>query len=97
MGKLHYGAQQVFEFEDRTLAHLRSVMTAKLLRQESFLFSWDDHGKLRSIWLHPTSIVLFEFEGSEEVKLNRAWLEHLADLANTSGGLRLVPEPDEPK
>lgn len=40
MGYLIYGGTQEYEFEDRTLAHLKVAITMKLRRQESFLMSW---------------------------------------------------------
>ena len=94
MGKLYYGPQTVFEFRDRTLIHLRSVIVGKLVRQESFVFSWVDAGQQRSIWMHPAMHLVFEFDAEGEHELNRAWLETLAELANAPAGLRLVPEPE---
>jgi hypothetical protein len=39
MGFLTYGGVQEYEFDDRTLAHLKVAITIKLRRQESFLMS----------------------------------------------------------
>lgn len=94
MGTFHYGPQGSFEFDDRTLVHLRSVIVAKLIRQESFVFSWTEGDVQRSVWMHPSMHLTFTFEGSEEHELNRAWLEALAELANEPAGLRLIPEPE---
>lgn len=93
MGKLYYGPQSTFEFDDRTLVHLRSVIVAKLIRQESFVFSWSDGEHKRSIWMHPAMHLVFAFDTDTEQEMNRAWLELLAELANTPAGLRLAPEP----
>lgn len=94
MGKLYYGSQTVFEFDDRTLLHLRSVIVGKLVRQESFVFSWVDDGMQHSVWVHPSMHLVFTFDAETDRELNRAWLETLAELANAPAGLRLVPEPE---
>ena len=93
MGNLRYGHDRVFGFDDRTLAHLRSVILVKLQRQESFVFTWSDRDYQRSIWLHPGVSLEFEIASVEGRELNRYWIEALADLANTPSGLRLIDEP----
>ena len=60
MGCMHTGPQQVFLFDDRVLAHLRSVIFSKLGLQESFVFTWNDSGAQRSIWMHPAMGLQFE-------------------------------------
>ena len=100
MGKFVYGTPSTtVEFDDRTLAHLKVVIIAKLRRGESFSFSWEkspESGSGRSsIWLNPAVPLQFEFSGSKEPALNRAWLEELVQLSNTPAGLRVVPEPSE--
>lgn len=84
-------------FDDRLLAHLRAVMTAKLRRGESFLFTWTDdtrgHDVTQSLWMHPAVGMQFVFEGTQPQPLNRAWLEALAASANSASGLTTVPEP----
>ncbi|UOQ59760.1 hypothetical protein MUN76_11980 [Leucobacter rhizosphaerae] len=92
MGCLHTGPQQVFIFDDRVLAHLRAVIFGKLSLQESFVFTWNDSGAQRSIWMHPGMSVQFEFDSTEAHEINREWIEALTALANSAGGLRLVPE-----
>ncbi|RGE23254.1 hypothetical protein [Leucobacter sp. wl10] len=94
MGYLHYGPSQIFRFDDRALAHLRTVIMTKLLQQESLLFTWNDAGIQRSIWLQPSVPLQFEFEAAETPAINRAWLEELTAVANAPAGLRLLPEPD---
>lgn len=91
---MHYGPHAAFEFDDRALVHLRSVIVAKLLRQESFVFTWVEGDMQRSIWMHPSMHLMFSFDTTEEHELNRAWLEALAELANAPAGLRLIPEPE---
>lgn len=93
MGKLHYGHGQTFAFDDRTLAHLRSVIVVKLTLQESVVFTWDDAGQRRTIWLHPSIPVTFEFDSTDNQDINHRWLEQLTGLANGRGGLVLTPEP----
>ena len=96
MGYLTYGGSQEYEFEDRTLAHLKVAITIKLRRQESFLFSWnnpaDRGGGRTSIWLNPSIPLTFRFVGSRPPQLNKEWLAALSDLANTAQGLTLIPE-----
>ena len=94
MGYLNYGARHVFEFDDRTLAHLQPVILAKLSRQESFAFTWTDRGHRRSIWLHPGITLSFQLAAEPSPQLNRAWLHALTKQANGSSGLRIVTEPD---
>lgn len=93
MGSLHYGSNQVFLFQDRVLAHLRSVIIGKLVLQESFAFTWNDAGVQRSVWMHPGLALQFQFDSIEPQDINRGWLEALSATANSPGGLKLVPEP----
>jgi hypothetical protein len=99
VGKLVYGAPTwTAEFDDRSLAHLRIVMIAKLRRGESFSFSWKyeaAHGAGRSsLWVHPAIPLQFEFFGGREPALNRAWIDALMATANSPAGLELIPEPE---
>lgn len=93
MGNLHLSKSNIYQFDDRTLAHLRTVITNKLLQQESFMFTWVEDGIQRSAWLHPASDIIFEFDAAKTAEINRAWAEELYSQANSPGGLRLVPEP----
>lgn len=93
MGYFHYTSQQVFGFDDYLLTHLRTVIVSKLLQQESFLFTWQDGGIQRSIWLHPSLPLSFEFDSAEVPHINREWVTELLALANGPGGLRVIPEP----
>lgn len=94
MGHLHYGGVASFAFDDRSLTHLRSTILAKLSLQESLVFTWSDGGTQRSIWLHPSIPVHFEFDDEVTPDLNPAWIEHLQALANSPAGLRWVEEPE---
>jgi hypothetical protein len=97
MGKLHYGSPPAtFEIDDRTLVHAELVVLAKLRRNESFALTIDADGGGRStLWLNAASDLRFEVD-SQNHDINRAWLDELIDSANTTVGMRLVPEPDRP-
>ncbi|QZY53187.1 DUF7882 family protein [Leucobacter tenebrionis] len=95
MGHLIYGHGERFEFDDRLLTHLRTVILAKLNLQESLVFTWSDE-RQHSIWLHPSMPVHFEFDQRTTDELNPAWIEQLLAHANSQGGLRLVEEPPHP-
>lgn len=96
-----YGGSQEFEFEDRTLAHLKVAITRKLRRQESFLMSWtnavEKGGGRVSIWLTPHIPISFRFNGSRPPQLNKAWLMVLNDLSNSPRGLVVISEEDARK
>lgn len=100
MGRLIYGTGDTdVEFEDRLLAHLKVVISTKLRRNEAFMLSWEhgtEEGSGRStIWIHPSIPLHFRFYGNKSPALNRVWIEDLMLAANSTGGLRPVPEPDE--
>lgn len=100
MGYLLYGrpAEEI-EIDDRVLAHMKIVILSKLRRNESFPFSFEhdvSEGSGRStVWLHPTIPLQFNFLGSRQPAINRAWLEALVTTANSVDGLRIVPEPED--
>ena len=87
------------EIDDRTLAHLKIVILAKLRRGETFAFSFEHDvsaGSGRStIWLHPAIPLQFNFVGSRQPAINREWLEALVVTANSVDGLRILPEPTD--
>lgn len=95
MGCLHYGESHRFEFDDRLLAHLRTVILGKFVLQESLIFTWIDFGEQRTIWLHPTLPLQFEFQQKTTPEINPEWIERLTLLASSPGGLRLVGEHAE--
>ncbi|MCU1479891.1 MAG: ATP-dependent ligase [Subtercola sp.] len=99
MGKLSYGATGTEAvFDDRLLAHLKSVIVAKLRRDEKFTLSWDngvEHQGRCAVWLHPAIELQFQFDGRERTPLNRGWIEQLMASANSADGLRAIPEPTE--
>jgi hypothetical protein len=92
-----YGSNGGFEIEDRTLAHLQVVMVAKLRRSESFAFSWTSVNASEGrevIWISPSQALQFKYHGSRPPVLNRDWIEALMVTANSTAGLRIVPEPN---
>lgn len=98
MGSLQYGNPGTeISFDDRALMHLQVVITAKLRRRESFLFTWTnsaDAGSGRSsIWLDPSSVIFYRFAGSRTPSLNRDWIQALMLSANSAGGMFFSPEP----
>ena len=101
MGSLMYGSRDMeVSFDDRALMHLQIVITAKLRRGESFIFSWtsalEATSSRSSIWLDPSSILLYRFSGSRTPAINRRWIETLMLSANSPGGLFFTVEPASP-
>lgn len=97
MGKLVYdGEDRPIILDDRTLAHLKVVMSTKLRRQESFTFSWtyagDDTPGRSTIWLHPSIPLRFEFDSADPPQVNSRWIAVLMESASSTGGIRLVDE-----
>lgn len=98
MGNLIYAGATEYQVGDRELAHLKAVIGAKLRRQECFFVGWTidpDQGSGRvSLWIAPGIPLQFRFSGSRQPALNSAWLEVLAEMANTARGLVLIPEAE---
>lgn len=98
MGYLMYAGSQEFEFDDRTLAHLKVVIATKLRRQESFMMSWvnpPERGSGRmTIWLAPAIPLWFKFSGSRPPRLNESWLLVLGELSHTPRGLVVISEKE---
>lgn len=94
MGQLFYGSQTAgFDIDDRTLAHVEAVILAKLRRNESFALTLEPgHGVRDTIWLNSAVQLRFSFT-SERPTINRAWLDALIDTANSTSGMRILPEP----
>jgi len=97
VGTLYYGDSGTpIGIEDRALAHLKVAIVTKLRRGESFTLSWahpDDQLRGRStLWLHPSIPLRFVFDEPETPELSRSWIEDLMRSANSTGGIRLVPE-----
>lgn len=97
MGQLIYdGENRPIVLDDRTLAHLKVVVTTKLRRHEGFTMSWrhpENQPPGRStIWLHPSIPLQFIFDEPEAPDLNPQWIQDLMNSANSSGGIALVDE-----
>ncbi|TDX82021.1 hypothetical protein EDF35_0063 [Rathayibacter sp. PhB151] len=96
MGRLLYGAPpSAHRFEDRTLAHLQSVITARFRRGEGFLLtSADDDGRLSELWLHPSIATRYEYDAEGQHELNPHWLRALTAASHGRIGLHVVAEPE---
>lgn len=99
MGLMFYGGRSDAIFiEDRALAHLKVVIATKLRRNESFTLSWrhpDDSGR-STIWLHPAVPLRFVFDDPKPPELSTEWITAMANSANSSGGISLIPEDVDP-
>jgi len=99
MGKFIYDGNVKVEIEDRALAHLQLVITAKLRRAEPFGFSWREDisigGGRTTVWVHAGSSIVYKYYGGRQPSISRAWVDALAFTANSPTGLYLVPEPAE--
>ena len=100
VGRFNYDGSVKVDFDDRVLAHLQVVITQKLRRGEPFPFTWRNEPSLgdgrTTVWLHPYASLVYKYSGSRQPSLNRAWLEALTQTANSTAGLYVVPEPDNP-
>jgi len=98
MGHLLYGSTPtVIDLDDRTLAHVELVTLAKLRRNESFALTLDGAtGGRSTIWLNSSSTIEFRFDTAKN-EINREWLDLLIDTANSTGGMRVLPEPGTAK
>ncbi|MBC7723768.1 MAG: ATP-dependent DNA ligase [Burkholderiaceae bacterium] len=98
MGKLLYGSPSMeVDFDDRALMHLQIVITAKLRRGESFVFTWRDTLEVgdgrSSFWMHSSIPLYFRYFGSRVPVINRLWIEALSASSNSPGGLHFSEEP----
>jgi hypothetical protein len=91
LGTLRYGASRTtLRIDDRVLAHLQTVITTKLRRNEGLLLQWErdsDAGSGRgALWVHPSTELIYEYEGGREPALDGAELDRMmADAAGTRG------------
>ncbi|WP_425326973.1 hypothetical protein [Rathayibacter caricis] len=96
MGRLLYGTPpSAHPFDDRALAHLQLVITAKLRRSEAFVLSIDADadGRHSELWLHPAIPLQYEYDAPVGPEVNAHWLRELSAAANGRRGLHLVTEP----
>jgi hypothetical protein len=93
MGNLSIDGYET-ELDDRTLAHIRVVITNKLRTGRSLTLTWTDSkqngGGATSVLLHAASHIRFHFADALIPQLNREWLTRLAKSADGPEGL--VPE-----
>jgi hypothetical protein len=98
MGFLVYNGGSEFSFADRTLAHLKIAIAAKLRLKEGFLLSWrippEDGGGRVSLWLSPSIPLEFIFTEPTPPPLNRRWLEALARSSHGPRGMVVLDEED---
>lgn len=97
MARLVYGAaRQTYEFDERTLSHVKIAIVTKLRRHESFALSWDlpvEHGSGRvSVWVSREIPLAFEFGHVNPPTLNPKWMEALLVTASRPGGMVIMPE-----
>ena len=105
MGTLFYGGDRIpIRIDDRILAHLRAVVTAKMRRGEGFLLSWTDSITIgdgrSSVWIHPAADLHYKFDGSQSAKLDPKLLEQLNVESIQARGIEiaeatLAHKPDE--
>ena len=95
MGTLFYGAARLpIRLDDRVMAHLKAVATAKMRRGEGFLISWTDsaevgHGR-SSVWVHPHTDLHYKFDGNTPPQLDPAMLEELNVESIQARGIELA-------
>lgn len=99
MGRLIYGyAAQEYEFDDRTLSHVKLAIVTKLRRHESFLLNWQVPGEFGggrvSLWISREVPMAFIFNGTRPAKLNDHWMEALLQSSQRTGGMVVVSEEE---
>jgi len=99
MGRLVYGyAAQEYEFDDRTLSHVKIAVVSKLRRHESFLLNWqipnDQGGGRISLWISREIPLAFVFAETAPPKLNERWMEALLQSSQRTGGMVIVSEDE---
>ena len=104
MGTLFYGSDRTpIRIDDRILAHLRAVLTAKMRRGEGFQISWTDSITIgdgrSSVWLSAESDLHYKFDGKTQPKLDQALLEQLTVESSQARGIviaeaTLAHQPD---
>ncbi|GAB3579930.1 hypothetical protein GCM10027406_18810 [Leifsonia lichenia] len=96
MGKLVYGYGEEYDFDDRTLSHVKIAIVTKLRRHESFLLNWEippeQGGGRVSLWISRELPMAFVFAGSRPPTLNDQWMEALLQSSQRTGGMVIIPE-----
>ncbi|WP_336659703.1 DUF7882 family protein [Leucobacter sp. USHLN153] len=100
MGYLLHG-QREYEFEDRTLAHIKAVIGMKLAKREGFFLSWSlgvNQGSGRhEVWISEHSPIAFRFSGGKSPQLNPEWIKALLAISHTPRGLAVLSETEASK
>ncbi|PVE76975.1 hypothetical protein [Microbacterium testaceum] len=101
MAKLFYGTTtEPITIDDRMLAHVKVVVATKLRRGESFTLSWvhgaDEPVGRSTIWLQPSIPLRFVFDSEQPEALDQNLLKRMANDANSSRGLSLDIDIEEP-
>lgn len=98
MGRLAFGSETV-TLDDRLLGHLEVVMVTKLRRREPFILTWTVDPSLGSgrvsRWVGVSTSWDIRYHSRAIGPINPAWIDALMSTANSPGGLRIVPEPDQ--
>ncbi len=89
MGRLYYGNNtDAIEVDDRELAHLKMVATAKLRRSEGFSITFSSVATGRStVWVHCAIPLRFDFDSAEPIRLEPAYVNELAQAAASAMGI----------
>lgn len=95
MGTLFYGGDRTpIRVDDRTLAHLSAVVTAKARRGEGFLLSWTDSIAIgdgrSSVWIHSACELHYKFDSAAAIKLEPELLNHLNVESVQARGIELA-------
>ncbi|WP_053352584.1 MULTISPECIES: DUF7882 family protein [Leucobacter] len=100
MGYILHGERE-YQFEDRTLAHLKTVIGQKLAKREGFFLSWtqppEEGSGRNSLWISEHTTIAFRFSGAKAPELNPEWLHVLAALSHSTRGLTVISESEAAK
>ncbi|MFE5673081.1 hypothetical protein ACFQ58_15900 [Agromyces sp. NPDC056523] len=93
MGSLHLGRLVRIELPDDVLAHVHTVLLAKLRVHEPILLGWtQSDGRHEEVLVNPSMPIVVVYDVDEERRLDRGRLHRLLASANSVGGLQLDPE-----
>jgi hypothetical protein len=93
LGTLQLGRITRIDLPDGVLAHVHTVLIAKLRIHEPVLVGWTAaDGRRDEVMVNPTMSVVVRYDLDDGVRLDRAWLERLMRSANGVGGLQLTPD-----
>lgn len=97
MGYLLHGALE-YEFEDRLLAHLKTVIGQKLKKHEGFYVSWtksvQEGGGRMALWVSTATQLGFRFSGSRPPELNMLWITVMLATSHGNRGVLVIPEAE---